>query len=123
MPVTQTVGMVSTPGDSRRVQRAHQIGRYGVRFPREALAKTVRSCFSIQVSKGEETRAAVLDHAVEVARRQGLGGLTIGTLACIALAAFVIPRLGIAAAWRAPMFFAAVMVMLLENVYRGARRL
>ena len=49
--------------------------------------------------------------------------LTIGTLACIALAAFVIPRLGIAAAWRAPMFFAAVMVMLLENVYRGARRL
>ena len=48
--------------------------------------------------------------------------LTIGTLACIALAAFVIPRLEIGAVWRAPMFFAAVMVMLLENVYRGARR-
>jgi AcrR family transcriptional regulator len=33
------------------------------------------------VSKGEETRAAVLDRAVEVARRVGLNGLTIGTLA------------------------------------------
>jgi AcrR family transcriptional regulator len=33
------------------------------------------------VGKGEETRAAVLDRAVEVARRVGLNGLTIGTLA------------------------------------------
>jgi AcrR family transcriptional regulator len=33
------------------------------------------------VSKGEETRQAVLEHAVEMARRAGLGGLTIGTLA------------------------------------------
>jgi AcrR family transcriptional regulator len=33
------------------------------------------------VGKGEETRAAVLDRAVEVARRVGLGGLTIGSLA------------------------------------------
>jgi len=33
------------------------------------------------VSKGDETRQTVLDHAVEVARRVGLGGLTIGTLA------------------------------------------
>jgi AcrR family transcriptional regulator len=33
------------------------------------------------VGKGEETRRAVLDQAVEVARRQGLSGLTIGTLA------------------------------------------
>ncbi len=48
--------------------------------------------------------------------------LTIGTLACVALAAFVIPRLGLAAQWRAPVFFAAVVLMLLENVYRGARR-
>lgn len=48
--------------------------------------------------------------------------LTIGTLACVALAAFVIPRVGIAAQWRAPLFFLAVVVMLLENVYRGARR-
>jgi AcrR family transcriptional regulator len=32
-------------------------------------------------SKGEETRAAILDHAVEVASRVGLEGLTIGSLA------------------------------------------
>lgn len=48
--------------------------------------------------------------------------LTIGTLACVALAAFVLPRLGVAAQWRAPMLFAAVVLMLLENVYRGSRR-
>jgi AcrR family transcriptional regulator len=33
------------------------------------------------VGKGELTRLAVLDHAVEVARRTGLRGLTIGSLA------------------------------------------
>jgi AcrR family transcriptional regulator len=33
------------------------------------------------VSKGEETRLAVLEQATEVAARQGLAGLTIGTLA------------------------------------------
>jgi AcrR family transcriptional regulator len=33
------------------------------------------------VGKGDETRIAVLDEAVEIARRVGLGGLTIGTLA------------------------------------------
>jgi hypothetical protein len=47
--------------------------------------------------------------------------LTIGTLACIALAAFVVPKLGAPAYWRAPILFAAVVLMLLENVYRGAR--
>jgi len=48
--------------------------------------------------------------------------LTIGTLICVALAAFVIPRVGIAPQWRAPLFFALVVGILLENVYRGARR-
>jgi hypothetical protein len=48
--------------------------------------------------------------------------LTIGTLACIALAAFVLPRVGIEPRWRAPVFFATVALMLLENVYRGARK-
>ena len=48
--------------------------------------------------------------------------LTIGTLACVALAAFVLPRVGVAPHWRAPMLFAAVVLMLLENVYRGSRR-
>jgi AcrR family transcriptional regulator len=33
------------------------------------------------VGKGDETRAAVLDQAVDVARRVGLSGLTIGSLA------------------------------------------
>lgn len=33
------------------------------------------------MSKGDETRAAVLDRAVDVARRVGLSGLTIGSLA------------------------------------------
>jgi AcrR family transcriptional regulator len=33
------------------------------------------------VGKGDETRTAVLDQAVEVARRVGLSGLTIGSLA------------------------------------------
>jgi hypothetical protein len=48
--------------------------------------------------------------------------LTIGTLACIALAAFVVPKLGVPAHWRAPILFIAVVLMLLENVYRSARR-
>jgi len=48
--------------------------------------------------------------------------LTIGTLVCIALAAFVVPRIGAPPQWRAPIFFLAVVLMLLENVYRGARR-
>ena len=48
--------------------------------------------------------------------------LTIGTLICIVLAAFVIPKLGAPAQWRAPIFFVAVVLMLLENVYRGARK-
>lgn len=48
--------------------------------------------------------------------------LTIGTLACVALAAFVAPRVGVPAHWRAPALFIAVSLMLLENVYRGARR-
>ncbi len=45
------------------------------------VAESVRSCFSSRVSKGDQTRQVVLDQAVEVARRLGLGGLTIGALA------------------------------------------
>jgi hypothetical protein len=47
--------------------------------------------------------------------------LTIGTLVCIALAAFVLPKVGVPAHWRAPILFIAVVLMLFENVYRGAR--
>jgi hypothetical protein len=48
--------------------------------------------------------------------------LTIGTLECVALAAFVLPRVGIPTHWRAPALFIAVALMLLENVYRASRR-
>jgi hypothetical protein len=48
--------------------------------------------------------------------------LTIGTLICVAIAAFAFPRLGFPAHWRAPILFVGVVLMLLENVYRGARR-
>jgi hypothetical protein len=48
--------------------------------------------------------------------------LTVGTLACVALAAFVFPHIGIAPRWRAPLLFLAVILMLLENIYRGAQR-
>jgi AcrR family transcriptional regulator len=45
------------------------------------LAFSARSCFYGRVGKGDETRLAVLDQAVDVARRVGLSGLTIGSLA------------------------------------------
>jgi len=48
--------------------------------------------------------------------------LTIGTLICIGFAAFVLPRLGASAHWRGPIFFVTVVLMLVENVYRGAGR-
>lgn len=48
--------------------------------------------------------------------------LTIGTLICIAFAVFVLPRLGASAQWRGPIFFLTVVLMLVENVYRGAGR-
>ena len=52
-----------------------------LRLPSVGIAISARSCFSSRVGKGEETRLAVLDQAVEVARRVGLSGLTIGSLA------------------------------------------
>jgi hypothetical protein len=48
--------------------------------------------------------------------------LTIGTLICIAFAALILPRLGASAQWRGPIFFFSVVLMLVENVYRGAGR-
>lgn len=46
--------------------------------------------------------------------------LTIGTLICIAFAAFALPRLGASAWMRGPIFFLTVVLVLVENVYRGA---
>jgi AcrR family transcriptional regulator len=37
--------------------------------------------YTDRVTKGEETRAAILDEAIDIASTKGLGGLTIGTLA------------------------------------------
>ena len=40
-----------------------------------------RSYYSAGMAKGEETRRAILDHALQVATTEGLEGLTIGRLA------------------------------------------
>jgi len=45
------------------------------------MALSARSCYSWTVSKGDDTRQAVLDQAVEIAGRLGVSGLTIGSLA------------------------------------------
>jgi AcrR family transcriptional regulator len=65
----------------RMVDRSRPGGASSAHASDPALVKSERSCFYIPVGKGEQTRQAVLDQAVEVARRVGLGGLTIGTLA------------------------------------------
>jgi hypothetical protein len=48
--------------------------------------------------------------------------LTLGILACLAIAAFAFPVLGIRAASRGPALFALLAIVLLENVRRGVRR-
>ena len=51
------------------------------------------------------------------------GSLAVALLLWIGLAAFLFPRLPESAApWRAPLFFAGVVVLLLENVWRAARK-
>lgn len=45
------------------------------------MTTNVRSCLNTVVRKGEETRRAILDEAVQVASQDGLRGLTIGQLA------------------------------------------
>jgi AcrR family transcriptional regulator len=45
------------------------------------LDKNERSCFSSVVTKGVETRDAILSRATELASQVGLAGLTIGALA------------------------------------------
>lgn len=48
---------------------------------RSRSAETVRSCYFVLVSKGAQTRNAILHHGVATAYRVGLSGLTIGELA------------------------------------------
>jgi len=62
-----------------RMHRFRALCRYAL--SRARLAKSERSCFYGRVGKGDETRLAVLDHAVDLARRVGLSRLTIGSLA------------------------------------------
>lgn len=45
---------------------------------------------------------------------------TVGILGCVALAMFALPHLQLAA-WRGPLLFMALAVVLLENVRRSAR--
>jgi AcrR family transcriptional regulator len=45
------------------------------------MARIERSCYSAAVSKGQLTKTAILDEAVQVASRLGFGGLSIGQLA------------------------------------------
>ncbi len=48
--------------------------------------------------------------------------LTIGILACLALAIFVLPRVIPGADWRGPLLFLVLAIVLVENVYRSARK-
>ncbi len=48
--------------------------------------------------------------------------LTIGILACVALAAWAMPRLGPRPTLRGPLLVAALGAVLIENVLRAARR-
>ena len=47
---------------------------------------------------------------------------TVGIVVCLALAIYAFPRVIGAAVWRGPLLFAAVAIVLVENVYRSARR-
>ena len=59
-----------------RVDRERHGGRDSI-----ALEKYERSCYFAEMGKGQMTRAAILERAMDAASRYGLGGLTIGTLA------------------------------------------
>ncbi|MGI8767359.1 MAG: hypothetical protein ACR2KM_12750 [Gemmatimonadaceae bacterium] len=47
---------------------------------------------------------------------------TVGILVCLALAIFVFPNVVSATDWRGPLFFLLLAVVLLENIYRSARK-
>src|SRR5262249_47870834 len=46
-----------------------------------SLTRSERSYYSLGMPKGAETRRTILDHALQVATKEGLEGLTIGRLA------------------------------------------
>ena len=50
------------------------------------------------------------------------GSLAIGILVWVAAAAFVFPHLPGGNTWRAPVLFAGLLILLVENVWRSARK-
>ena len=50
------------------------------------------------------------------------GSFTIGIVTCVALAIVLLPRVALPSPWRGPLLFAALAVVLLENVSRSARK-
>jgi hypothetical protein len=49
--------------------------------------------------------------------------LTLGILACLVIAALAFPALRLRDAWRGPVLFVLLVIVLLENVRRSARPL
>ena len=47
---------------------------------------------------------------------------TLGMILCLMLAAYVLPHAAIAEAWRGPLLFVMLAIVLIENVVRTARR-
>lgn len=47
---------------------------------------------------------------------------TVGILVCVALAIYIFPHLVSSADWRGPLLFGVLAVVLVENVYRSARK-
>jgi hypothetical protein len=48
--------------------------------------------------------------------------LTVGILVCIALAVYLVPRIGLPPRWRGPALFLGLGIVLLENVRRSAQK-
>lgn len=47
---------------------------------------------------------------------------TLGIVVCLALAVYVFPSIVAASAWRGPLLFGLLALVLIENVLRSARR-
>ncbi len=50
------------------------------------------------------------------------GSLAIGILVWVAVAAFVFPQISGSEAWRSPVLFAGLVALLVENIWRSARK-
>ncbi|HLK55255.1 MAG TPA: hypothetical protein VKU00_01745 [Chthonomonadaceae bacterium] len=50
------------------------------------------------------------------------GSLAVAVLLWVAVAALILPRWSGGAAWHAPLFCLGIAIILLENVWRSARR-